>query len=296
MNYADYYKQLLCRIESALEDCFPPRHNDEREKLFEAMRYSLLGGGKRMRPVFLLEFCKACGGSHQAAMPFALAIEMIHTYSLIHDDLPCMDDDDLRRGRPTSHKVFGEAAAVLAGDALLNAAFEIMLSRGRATGLPADRVIEAARVIAVASGAFGMVGGQLLDICNEFTEADAERVELVDKLKTGALIAASCEAGCIVAGADMGRRKAAVDFALSLGLAFQITDDLLNRIGDEESLGKPVGSDVSRGKKTYVDLLGVDACRKMVDDLTSKAKKSLDCFEDNGFLTWFSDYLAVRSH
>lgn len=295
MNYEDHYKQLLAQIDGALESCFPHRHLAQ-EKLFDAMRYSLLAGGKRMRPVFVLEFCNACGGSPQAALPFALAVEMIHTYSLIHDDLPCMDDDDLRRGRPSNHKVFGEATAVLAGDALLNAAFETMLSRGPASGLPADRILEAIRVIAVASGAYGMVGGQILDMENELVEADTSRIELTDNLKTGAIIAASCEAGCILAGADVHRRSAAVEYALSLGLAFQITDDLLNHIGTEKSLGKPVGSDACRGKKTYVDAFGIDVCRNMVAELTSKAKKSLGCFDNNGFLLWFSDYLAARSH
>jgi geranylgeranyl diphosphate synthase type II len=293
MDHEANYAKLLSLINDALENCFP-RRDIAQEKLFEAMRYSLLAGGKRIRPVLLIEFCRACGGSPQAALPFALAIEMIHTYSLIHDDLPCMDNDMLRRGRPTNHLVYGEGIAVLAGDALLNAAFELMLTEGPSASVPPDRAIEAARVIAEASGACGMIGGQILDIENEGSAVDPERIELTDRLKTGAIIRASCEAGCILAGADTSKRQAAVEYAQSVGLAFQITDDLLNLTGTESDLGKPVGSDADRGKMTYIKAYGIDACKRMVDELTEKAKKALDCFEENDFLLWLTDYLAAR--
>ena len=248
------------RIEDWLHACFQdcaPRGN-----LYDAMRYSLLTGGKRLRPVLVLEACRLCGGAVEDALPFAGAIEMVHTYSLIHDDLPCMDDDDLRRGRPTNHKVFGEANAVLAGDGLLTAAFETMLAPGQK--LPPERVLEAAGILARAAGGRGMVGGQVLDMAGEGRALGLTEVEELQRLKTGALIRAAVEMGCAVAGGAEEQREALCRYADCLGLAFQIQDDILDVVGDEATLGKPIGSDVRSDKTTFVALKGLADCRILV--------------------------------
>ncbi|MGI6578371.1 MAG: polyprenyl synthetase family protein [Eubacteriales bacterium] len=300
MNFENYYDQRVKWINDALDKCIP-QSSVPQKTLIDAMRYSLLSGGKRIRSVLLTEFCKAAGGDPESALSFACAIEMIHTYSLIHDDLPCMDDDDMRRGRPTNHIVYGEATAVLAGDALLNTAFETMLSDGyignfktSREAIPVDLKLEACRLIANASGAFGMIGGQILDMENENQQAEAELLERTHRLKTGALISAACVAGCIIAGATQEHQKAARRYAEAIGLSFQIKDDLLDRLGDEKALGKPVGSDISQGKQTYVDIYGISECEKMIDKLTLSAKGYLSIFDNNEFLMWFTDYLSAR--
>jgi geranylgeranyl diphosphate synthase type II len=301
MNFEEYYDRRVKLINDALELCMPQIRLPQKT-LIDSMRYSLLSGGKRVRSVLLTEFCKAAGGDPESVLSFACAIEMIHTYSLIHDDLPCMDDDDMRRGCPTNHVVFGQATAVLAGDALLNAAFETMLTGGFLGALEQpQRVIPdglrlgACRVIARAAGALGMIGGQMLDIENENRQADAELMETTHRLKTGALISAACVAGCILAGATQEQREAAGKFAEAVGLAFQIKDDLLDRLGDEKVLGKHVGADITRGKKTYADIYGISGCEKMIAELAMSAKNSLSKFDDNGFLMWFTDYLSARN-
>ena len=266
------------RMEAWLRDCF--REREPRGDLYDAMRYSLLAGGKRIRPVLLLECCRICGGDPQAALPFAGAVEMIHTYSLIHDDLPCMDDDDLRRGRPTNHKVYGEATAVLAGDALLTAAFEFMLESQAA--LPPERALEAAGILARAAGGRGMVGGQVLDMAGEGHALGLNEVEELQRLKTGALISAAAEMGCVLAGGTAEQRQGAVRYAQCLGLAFQIQDDILDVVGDEATLGKRVGSDAKREKTTFVTLKGVEACRELVEKLTAEAEDALSCFGPEG--------------
>ena len=240
------------------------------------MRYSLLAGGKRLRPVLLLEACRLCGGAVEDALPFAGAIEMVHTYSLIHDDLPCMDDDDLRRGRPTNHKVFGEANAVLAGDGLLTAAFETMLAPGQK--LPPERVLAAAGILARAAGGRGMVGGQVLDMAGEGRALGLTEVEELQRLKTGALIRAAVEMGCAVAGGAEEQREALCRYADCLGLAFQIQDDILDVVGDEATLGKPIGSDVRSDKTTFVALKGLADCRILVAELTDRAVEALAPF------------------
>lgn len=280
----------IAAIESALAQSFPEKDSAQ-NKLFEAMQYSLLAGGKRMRPVLLLEFCRACGGDVRKALPFACSLEMIHTYSLIHDDLPCMDNDDLRRGRPTNHKVYGEATALLAGDALLNAAFETAASAGTASP---ETALEALRILATASGALGMIGGQVLDLENEGSAPDIDRILLTDRLKTGALISAACEMGCILAGAEPRLRKAAVAFADALGLGFQIMDDLLNVLGDARRMGKPVASDAARGKMTYVEAYGIERTQALIEELTEKSKSALSVFPEPDFLLWYADWLAKR--
>ena len=263
------------RIEDWLHACFQdcaPRGN-----LYESMRYSLLAGGKRIRPVLTLEFARLAGlADWKTALPMACALELVHTYSLIHDDLPCMDDDDLRRGRPTNHKVFGEANAVLAGDGLLTAAFETMLAPGQK--LPPERVLAAAGILARAAGGRGMVGGQVLDMAGEGRALGLTEVEELQRLKTGALIRAAVEMGCAVAGGAEEQREALCRYADCLGLAFQIQDDILDVVGDEATLGKPIGSDVRSDKTTFVALKGLADCRILVAELTDRAVEALAPF------------------
>lgn len=260
--------------------------------LNDAILYSLMAGGKRVRPVLLLETCRMCGGDMEKAMPFAGAVEMIHTYSLIHDDLPCMDDDDLRRGKPTNHKVYGEATAVLAGDGLLTAAFEAMLEEYGE--LPLDRVVAAAACLGKASGGRGMVGGQILDMAGEGHILAADEITELYALKTGALMTAAAEMGCILASGTEEQCKAIVRFAKKIGLAFQVRDDILDVEGDEATLGKPIGSDARSEKNTYVTLKGLEACRELVDRLTDEALAALEPFEDAGFHCWLAQKLAGR--
>ncbi|OUN23977.1 polyprenyl synthetase family protein [Flavonifractor sp. An82] len=277
--------------EAWIKTCFQDRA--PRGDLYDAMNYSLLAGGKRIRPVLMLETCRLCGGEPEQILPFAGAIEMIHTYSLIHDDLPCMDDDDLRRGRPTNHKVYGEATAVLAGDALLTAAFEWMLDPS--VTLPPQRVLEAAGVLARAAGAQGMVGGQVLDMAGEGHAMGLTEVEELQRLKTGALIRAAAEMGCVLAGGSDEQRKAVCRYAERLGLAFQIQDDILDVVGDEATLGKPVGSDAKSEKNTFVTLKGLEECHRLVDRLTDEAVEALSLFgEESESLCWLARSLASR--
>lgn len=262
------------------------------QSLYDAMRYSLLAGGKRIRPVLVLETCRMCGGDPEEALPFACAIEMIHTYSLIHDDLPCMDDDDYRRGRLTSHKVYGEATAVLAGDALLTAAFGLMLApEQERLGL---RAMTAAGVLARAAGEDGMVAGQILDLAGEGKQLSLEGIEAIDVRKTGALLMAACEMGCVLAGGTEEQRSSVRDYARHLGLAFQMRDDMLDVIGDQQKLGKATGMDAVHEKSTYVSLLGLEGCARKVKECTQAAKAALEGFGDNDFLLWLADELAGR--
>ena len=268
------------------------RNREPRGDLYDAMEYSLLAGGKRIRPVLTLECCRMCGGEPETALPLAGAVEMIHTYSLIHDDLPCMDDDDLRRGRPTNHKVYGEATAVLAGDALLTAAFEVILDAG---SLPPERLLTAAAVLARAAGGWGMVGGQVLDMAGEGHALSLSEVEELQRMKTGALIAAAAEMGCVAAGGAQEQRAAVRRYAEKLGLAFQIQDDILDVVGNAAALGKSVGSDARSEKTTFVTLKGVETCRKLVRRLTEEAKEALAVFGcEKEHLCWLADNLASR--
>ncbi len=289
-------KSKLELIESALYSYLPGLDLREK-KLIESMKYSLEAGGKRVRPMLVLDFCALCGGDIHAALPFACAVEMVHTYSLIHDDLPCMDDDDLRRGKPSNHKVFGEDTALLAGDALQTLAFET-LSSDSAAALAGDRACRlAANALAKYAGCTGMVGGQVIDLMSEHTQAPVEVLrELVYK-KTACLIMAACELGCIAAGANEAQRKAASLYGESVGLAFQIQDDILDCTSTDEELGKPVGSDEENQKSTFVSLLGVEKCRALVDELTNQALQSLDAFDGNtGDLKQFALALAKRKN
>ena len=260
-------------------------------KMLEAMRYSVENGGKRIRPMLTLEFCRMCGGSVEAALPLACAIEFIHTYSLIHDDLPCMDDDDMRRGKPSSHIKFGEANALLAGDSLLTFAFQ---SAGEAEDIPADAVAKAVSLLARASGCAGMIAGQVQDLENENKAVAVDDLRSVDILKTGELIRCACQLDCIAA--DDNKLEAARVYAENLGIAFQIVDDILDVTSDEATLGKPVGSDAENCKNTYVSLLGLEEAKKIAAELTRKAIDALGVFGgESEFLVSLSKKLLSRN-
>ena len=291
MDFAQEYERCRLAVNEALETCFT--QDCEQRVLLDAMRYSLLAGGKRIRPVLLLRFAALCGLEEPDAMDAACGIEMLHTYSLIHDDLPCMDDDDLRRGRPTCHKVFGETNAVLAGDALQAAAFAHVLS----ARVPGERRAAMALTLAKAVGEMGMCGGQYLDTCREGELRTKEDLLLVHSLKTSALLQAACVMGVQAAGGTPEQVNAADSFARHLGLAFQIRDDILDCISTAEELGKPIGSDAAEEKCTFAVLYGVDACEELVLEHTEKAKEALrSAFTDTGFMEWLADWLAVRRH
>lgn len=280
MNYVEI-------VNKALEE-FLPKGDDV---VSQAMRYSVRNGGKRIRPVLVLEFCSLCGGDPMLALPYACALEMIHTYSLIHDDLPCMDDDDFRRGKPSCHVAFGEANALLAGDGLLTLAFE---TAAKST-LSADKTVKAVFQLAKAAGVCGMIGGQVMDLENEGKSVGVDVLEKTDALKTGELIRVACVLGCISAGADDEKIKSAEKYAKDIGLAFQIVDDILDVTGDEKALGKPIGSDADNEKSTYVSALGLDGSAKKVDLLTERAKDALKSFDgDTAFLCDFADKMAKR--
>lgn len=292
MNFIERFDVDKELVEKALEAVFRgcPPHGD----LYDAMNYSLLAGGKRLRPILTLECSRLCGGTDVQALSLACAIEMIHTYSLIHDDLPCMDNDDLRRGKPTNHMVYGEATAVLAGDGLLTAAFETALGAG--AYLPAERVVTALELLATAAGPAGMVGGQVLDMAGEGHALTLPEVEELQKLKTGALIAAAAELGVVAAGGSQPQREAIRTYAEKLGLAFQIRDDMLDVTGDRDSMGKSVGSDLKAEKTTFVTLKGLEECGNMVQRLTEEAIGALSEFADPWFLEELARVLVGRSN
>ena len=240
----------------------------------DAMKYSLSIGGKRIRPVLTLEFCRLCGGNIYDALPFACALEMVHTYSLIHDDLPCMDDDDMRRGMPSCHIKFGEEYALLAGDGLLTRAFGLMTE----SKVSPEAIVKAVSLLSELSGANGMIGGQVVDLMNEDRPCTIDVLETMDSLKTGALIRCAALLGVISAGGSDTQYKAAEIFASNLGHAFQIVDDILDVIGDEKELGKPIGSDKVSGKSTYVSMLGLEKSQIYAEELTDKAVGALEIF------------------
>ncbi len=287
--FKEQYGQYSAYIEKYLqEQCFV--YDAPQKTLFDAMRYSLLAGGKRLRPVFVFDFCRMCGGDWKAAVPFAAAVEMIHTYSLIHDDLPCMDNDDLRRGKPTNHKVYGEANAVLAGDALLTAAFAYLAK----APFSADVRISAVEVLSSCAGEMGMVGGQVLDMQSEQRQCTEREVLDIQSRKTGALIRASCMLGVLAGNGSEKQLIAAAEFADHLGLAFQIRDDMLDVVGNAEELGKAVGVDTV--KNTFVQLYGLDRCNELVRNHTTQATAKLQLhFSDTDFMEQLSDFLTSRT-
>ncbi|MBR2869561.1 MAG: polyprenyl synthetase family protein [Clostridia bacterium] len=276
------------------KDTFAGRESSGLTAMLDAMAYSLHNGGKRIRPMLALEFCRVCGGNPEKALPFALALEMIHTYSLIHDDLPCMDDDDMRRGKPSSHKVFGEANALLAGDGLLTLAFETALS---APDMSAAQKSAAGLELAKAAGCAGMIAGQVMDLGNENKQVSLDEVKNTDRLKTGELIMAAASVGCIAADADEEKIRAARSYCADIGLAFQIVDDILDVTSSTEILGKPVGSDGENNKSTYVSLLGLKESKALANKLTERAKEALSVFGDEKeFLIMLADRLADRNN
>ena len=280
-------------VEAYLKDFYAQFHDAPQKDLYKAMEYSLLGGGKRLRPIFAFEFCRLCGRDWKDAAPFAAAVEMIHTYSLIHDDLPCMDNDDMRRGKPSSHIKFGEANALLAGDSLLTFAFQ---TAGEAKDIPADAVAKAVSLLARAAGCAGMIAGQVQDLENENKTVSVDDLRSVDVLKTGELIRCACQLGCIAAGADDKKLEAARVYAENLGIAFQIVDDILDVTSDEATLGKPIGSDAENCKNTYVSLLGLEEAQRIAAELTDKAIDALKIFGDEAeFLISLSEKLLSRN-
>lgn len=286
---SERFREYREYIETYLADYYNRFVSEPQKILFEAMKYSLLAGGKRLRPIFAFEFCRLCGGDWKQAAPFAGAIEMIHTYSLIHDDLPCMDNDDYRRGRLTNHKVYGEAMAVLAGDALLTDAFTLAATAKLPN--PADMAL-AIGVLSENAGSLGMVGGQVLDILSEQRECSEQEVLDIQSRKTGALINAACVLGAIAAGAGENQIKAAAGFAGCLGLAFQIRDDMLDVIGDAIELGKAVGHDAE--KNTFVRLYGLEKCEELVQKYTNAAIDHLRIFEDTDDIISLARGLTAR--
>lgn len=263
---------------------------DEEDEVSKAMLYSLENGGKRVRPMLVLEFCRACGGDVEKALPFACALEMIHTYSLIHDDLPCMDDDDFRRGKPSCHKQFGEATALLAGDGLLTLAFSVAAG----AQIEPDITVKAVKLLADCAGHLGMIGGQTMDLQHENKEITLEQLRKTDALKTGRLIYAASVLGCLAANADEEKIIAASTYAECIGLAFQIVDDLLDITSTAEELGKPIGSDVENNKSTYPALLGFERSREYVDELTKQAVDALQVFKVEA--EFLSDYAIKLSN
>lgn len=281
---ADKVNAELERIKNAALD-----KAGKQSDIIDAMWYSVSAGGKRIRPVLALEFCRVCGGNEDNALSAACALEMIHTFSLIHDDLPCMDDDDMRRGKPSCHKAYGEAAALLAGDALLNMAYEVICGGNNTAEVKLALVSE----LSLAAGVNGMIGGQVIDTLYTGDITEKLLLDMYD-MKTGALLKAACRMGCIAAGADNELLSHADRYAERLGLAFQIKDDILDVYGDEKLLGKPVGSDEKSGKLTYASLNGFEKSRKTAERLTNEALAELDFFENNEFLRELTVYLLKR--
>lgn len=261
--------------------------------LKDAMNYSLMAGGKRIRPILVLEFSRISGGDYEKTLPVAMAIEMLHTYSLIHDDLPCMDNDDLRRGKPTNHVVYGECNAVLAGDALQAEAFRSILF----SQLQPEAKCACAATLAQAAGLCGMCGGQFLDTAHENCSIELQELDEINEKKTGALLAAACLMGVQAAGGTSEQCKAAEIFGQKIGAAFQIRDDILDEISSEEELGKPIGSDKSNLKNTYMSILGKDKCEELVSKLTDEAKKAIaHVFSDTDLLFDLADQLVMRTN
>lgn len=296
MNFVSQFSELRSQIEDRLNDYTDYASNISQASVLEAMRYSLLGGGKRIRAVLAIEFCKAFGRSSELVMPAACALEMIHAYSLIHDDLPCMDDDDMRRGKPSNHKQYGEGLAVLAGDGLLTLAFEVVSNKDTLELIGLERAIEIIGVLSRAAGEYGMLGGQVIDVLSEGKSLTLSQHSEMVAMKTGALICAAVQCGCIAAKATSTQTKLALSYAKKIGLAFQITDDVLDVVGESSVLGKNVGSDEKSEKVTFVSLLGLKEAQKKADELFISAKEDLaELFPESTFLTAFTELLSHRN-
>ena len=292
VGLADELAVTAAAVEAVL-DAELPRPFGPEARLYEAMRYSVLGGGKRLRAFLVRSGARLAGADDDGALLVAAAIEMVHAYSLVHDDLPAMDDDDLRRGKPSCHVAFDEATAILAGDALLTLAFEVAADP-RVHADPSVRC-ELVRAMAAAAGGRGMVGGQMIDLAAERVGADHELVVTLERMKTGALIALSCEAGAILARRDVTSRRSLREFGYDVGLAFQIIDDVLDVVGDEAALGKTVGKDAAAGKATFIAALGEDGARREARSLVARAASRLDGLgERAGPLRAFGEYVLTR--
>jgi geranylgeranyl diphosphate synthase type II len=279
INLEDYLESKKKIVDAALESYLPGVRSVP-PTLFESLRYSVFAGGKRLRPILCLASAEAVGGDPGTVLPAACALELIHTYSLIHDDLPAMDDDDYRRGKPTNHKVFGEAVAILAGDALLTEAFHLLSVKEHFKGVPADRILRVIREISQAAGAFGMVGGQVVDIQSEGRVVGEETLYFIHSHKTGALMTASVRSGAILGGATEAQIHSLSQYGRDLGLAFQVADDILNVEGSREVLGKETGSDTRRKKVTFPAVVGLEASRQKTHELVAHAITHLEDFDE----------------
>lgn len=289
-----FFESLKSKIDETLLS-FTADKSNIHHIVSEAMEYSLVAGGKRIRPILVLEFCKMCGGDYTKYYDIACTIEMIHTFSLIHDDLPCMDDDDFRRGKPSCHKVFPESIALLAGDALATLPYEVISKSAINGDISFETAINLIKVLSESVGINGMIGGQVIDLESEDKNITLDELNLLQSYKTSALIKASCKMGCILAG-RYDLINIAEEYADILGRAFQIVDDILDVTGSFEELGKPIGSDSQQHKSTYVSLLGLEQSKIEADNLTSKAVKLLDNFEDCEFLIELTKSLLVRKN
>ncbi len=296
-SFEQYLQQTTDEVTEALKEILPV-HWDVPQSLRDAMQYSLMAGGKRLRPLLVVAAAEALGAQRAAALPVACAVEMVHTYSLIHDDLPAMDNDDYRRGKLTNHKVYGEATAILAGDALLTHAFYSVVQAGRKNGVPAEALLSIVEELSELAGARGMVGGQVADMEGEQGMTDLEQLQYIHLHKTGDLIVFSLLAGARIGGATEGQLDALRVFGRDLGLAFQIQDDILDLTGDEQKMGKKTQSDVNQQKVTYPFFIGMEASQKQVKSLTQSAKEALSRAElsDSSRLMEIADYLMRRDH
>lgn len=295
MDFKKELKERSIYIEDKIES-YLPKEEGYQKTIFEAMNYSLRAGGKRLRPILLMEAYKLCQGQGEDFVPYSVAMEMIHTYSLIHDDLPALDNDDLRRGKPTNHIVFGEAMAILAGDALLNTAYETMLNAAFKHSRP-ELSLRAAYEISRGAGIYGMIGGQVVDVESEDKKINKDKLDYIHMNKTAAMIVGSVRAGAILAGVDEDRLESLTKYAENIGLAFQIVDDILDIEGDEKLLGKRVGSDLDNDKSTYPSLLGISESKKIVENLIEEAKISLEVFDsDAEFMNALADFIRDRQN
>ncbi len=293
MEFKTVLKEKIDYIETLLNE-YMPKEEGYQKTIMKAMNYSLKAGGKRLRPILTLESCKIVGGKEEDAIPFAMAIEMIHTYSLIHDDLPALDNDDLRRGKPTNHKVYGDAMATLAGDALLNYAFEVMLSSS-INKKDSNKYLKAINEVAKHAGIYGMIGGQVVDVESENKIIDKDKLDFIHLNKTAAMIVGCMRAGAIIGGATEEELEKVTKYGKNIGLSFQIVDDILDITGDEEKLGKPIGSDIENHKSTYPSLLGLEKSREIARHLIEEGKSSIDGLSSEiDFLNQLGDYIISR--
>ena len=295
MEFNKLLKVKSNHIEDILKQ-YMPKEEGYQKIIMESMNYSLNAGGKRLRPILTLEACKLVDGNEDDATPFAAAIEMIHTYSLIHDDLPALDNDDLRRGRKTNHIVYGEDIAILAGDALLNYAFETMLSTSLEKDNP-KKYLKAIHEIAESVGIYGMIGGQVVDVQSEDMKISKDKLDYIHNNKTAAIMVGCMRAGAIIGDADDNKLEQITKYAKNIGLAFQIVDDILDIIGEESKLGKKVGSDIDNNKSTYPSLIGLEESKQIAKNLIEEAKLSIKAINNDGeFLCGLADYIIDREY